>query len=134
MACSRGLRPAFPPPLAFSSDHDLPAIVMGCPWLAIRAQMSEVGKHVVAALRVGSATIGFEDREGDQGHTHIRVVLRRPGGPLAVPGPHRCWCSSPASGSRDCRPATWAATSTTTGWRNASGRAKLPGVELPGGI
>jgi diadenosine tetraphosphate (Ap4A) HIT family hydrolase len=75
--------PVFPSFYPFSSHHDLPAIVMGCPWLAIRAQISEVGKHVVAALRVESATIGFQDREGDQGHTHIHVVPRLPGGPLA---------------------------------------------------
>jgi diadenosine tetraphosphate (Ap4A) HIT family hydrolase len=40
--------------------------------------VSEVRKHVVAALHVESATIGFEDSEGDQGHTHIHVVPRRP--------------------------------------------------------
>ena len=56
---------------------------MGRPRLAIRARMAEVSKHVVAVLRVESATIGFEDREGDRGHTHIHVVPRRPGGPLA---------------------------------------------------
>lgn len=56
---------------------------MDCPWLAIHAQMSEVGKHFVEVLRVESAAIGFEDREGDQGRTHIHVVPRRPGGLLA---------------------------------------------------
>ena len=46
--------------------------------------VSDVRKQVVAALHVESATIGFEDCEGDQGHTHIHVVPRRPG--VELPG------------------------------------------------
>jgi diadenosine tetraphosphate (Ap4A) HIT family hydrolase len=40
---------------------------------------AEVRRHVVAALHVESAAIGFEDCEEDQGHTHVHVVPRRPG-------------------------------------------------------
>jgi len=41
--------------------------------------VSEVRKLVVVGLDVESTTIGFEDGEGDHGHTHIHVVPRRPG-------------------------------------------------------
>lgn len=45
--------------------------------------VSEVRRHVVAALHLESAAIGFEDGEGEHGHAHIHVVPRRPGVHLA---------------------------------------------------
>jgi diadenosine tetraphosphate (Ap4A) HIT family hydrolase len=39
----------------------------------------EVRKYLVGYLNVESAAVGFADCEGDEGHTHIHVVPRRPG-------------------------------------------------------
>lgn len=40
--------------------------------------VTEVRTHLITALHLDSATIGFQDAE-DQGHTHIHVVPHRPG-------------------------------------------------------
>ena len=41
--------------------------------------VSEVHRHVMAALQLESVAIGFEDCVEDQGHTCVHVVPRRPG-------------------------------------------------------
>ncbi len=46
--------------------------------------VSEVRRHVMATLLVKSTSIGFEDGEENQGHTHIHVVPHRAG--LQLPG------------------------------------------------
>jgi diadenosine tetraphosphate (Ap4A) HIT family hydrolase len=43
------------------------------------ALVTEVRTHVMNAQHVDSTTIGFQDGDEDQGHTHIHVVPRRPG-------------------------------------------------------
>jgi diadenosine tetraphosphate (Ap4A) HIT family hydrolase len=45
--------------------------------------VSEVRRHVIAALHVESVATGFEDGEEDQGHTRIHLVPRRLG--VALP-------------------------------------------------
>lgn len=57
------------------SFYDLDVSEQGGFWVLV----SEVKKHILAALNIQSAAIGFADCEADQGHTHIHVVPLRAG-------------------------------------------------------